>query len=97
MLRANFKKIIDQDFKGERGSLTPINPMQPEIIDEWLSNLPLHVISRAGIRVFHDFILDKESRERDPPNLIALELKLSQQEPFLSLGRYIHILAVKHE
>lgn len=97
LLRANFQKILNQDFSGGRGSLTPIHPMRPEIINEWLSNLPLNVIHRSGIRVFHDYILDKENRESEPEKIIALELEHSQIEPFLSLGRYIHILAKKYE
>ena len=95
LLRTNFKKIIAQDFGGARGSLTPINPLAPETVDTWLARLPLKLLSRSGIRVFHDYIFDKEDREREPENIIALELQYSKEEPFLSLGRYIHILAVK--
>ncbi len=95
LLRTNFKKIIEQDFGGARGSLTPINPLAPAKVDAWLEDLPLKLLSRSGIRVFHDFIFDQENRERDPENVIALELQYSRQEPFLSLGRYIHILAIK--
>ena len=96
LLRTNFKKIIQQDFSGERGSLTPINPMPPATIDGWLAGLALEVLNRSGIRVFHDYIFDGANREREPENVIALELEYSQREPFLSLGRYIHILAIKH-
>ncbi len=95
LLRTNFKKIIAQDYGGARGSLTPINPLAPEMVDTWLASLPLKLLSRSGIRVFHDYIFDAENREREPENIIALELQYSKQEPFLSLGRYIHILAVK--
>ena len=96
LLRTNFKKIIQQDFGGTRGSLTPINPMAPSTVDSWLSELPLEVISRSGIRVFHDYIFSEVNREREPDNLIALELQFSTLEPFLSLGRYIHVLATKN-
>ncbi|HWV15996.1 MAG TPA: methyltransferase domain-containing protein [Cellvibrio sp.] len=95
LLRTNFKKILQQDFAGSRGSLTPINPMEPAVIDRWLADLPLSILGRSGIRVFHDYIFDHENREREPETVIALELQYSLQEPFLSLGRYIHILAVK--
>lgn len=95
LLRTNFKKIIQQDFAGDRGSLTPINPMAPATIDAWLAGLEVQVLSRSGIRVFHDYIFDSDNREREPDNVIALELQYSQREPFLSLGRYIHIVAIK--
>jgi S-adenosylmethionine-dependent methyltransferase len=96
LLRTNFKKVIRQDFGGSRGSLTPLNPVSPELVELWLGALPLGVISRSGIRVFHDYIFDEANRNREPENLIALELQYSRQQPFLSLGRYIHVLATKN-
>ena len=94
-MTANFKKIIAQDFGGAKGSLTPINPLVPEQVDTWLEDLPLTVMARSGIRVFHDYILDGQQRERSPDELIALELLFSRQEPYRSLGRYIHIIGEK--
>lgn len=95
LLRTNFKKITAQDFGGAKGSLTPINPLVPEQVDTWLEDLPLTVMARSGIRVFHDYILDGQQRERSPDELIALELLFSRQEPYRSLGRYIHIIGEK--
>lgn len=95
LLRANFKKIMAKDYGGARGSLTPINPIDPEDFKQWLSNLPYKLLTTSGIRVFHDYILDQQLRERSPEDLIALELQLSQMEPYRSLGRYIHVLAKK--
>src|SRR5690606_13001596 len=47
LLRTNFKKIIAQDFRGAKGSLTPINPLEPDQVDAWLSDLPLSVAARS--------------------------------------------------
>jgi S-adenosylmethionine-dependent methyltransferase len=96
LLRTNFAKLIKQDFSGARGSLTPINPLAPAVVDMWLNTLPLRVLCQSGIRVFHDYIFNEKNRERDPKNVILLELEYSQKQPFLSLGRYIHIMAIKH-
>jgi S-adenosylmethionine-dependent methyltransferase len=92
LLRTNFAKILNKDFSGARGSLTPINPMDPQMVLRWAGGLPLTCLSFSGIRVFHDYILDSEQRERSPGELLQLELTLSQQEPYRSLGRYIHLL-----
>ena len=92
LLRTNFKKILNQDYRGQKGSLTPINPMYPQQVLEWVAGLPLHIKSHSGIRVFHDYIFNQEHRERDPHTLVQLELAFSQQEPYRSLGRYIHLL-----
>lgn len=95
LLRTNFKKIQQRDFGGTKGSLTPINPLYPEQVFEWLSELPLEVLATSGIRVFHDYIFNEEHRERDPQNLIELELEFSRKQPYQMLGRYIHVLAQK--
>lgn len=93
LLRTNFKKIQERDFGGARGSLTPINPLYPEQVFEWMKSLPLHILTTSGIRVFHDYIFNEAHRERDPVSVVALELELSRQLPYQLLGRYIHVLA----
>lgn len=97
LLRTNFKKILQQDYGGSRGSLTPINPLYPEQVLTWLAALPLDLLATSGIRVFHDYIFNEEHREREPENLIALELAFSRQQPYQSLGRYMHLLARRHQ
>ncbi len=95
LLRTNFKKIQQQDFGGSRGSLTPINPLYPEQVFEWLNHFPLRILATSGIRVFHDYIFNEEHRERDPQSVIELELEFSRKQPYQLLGRYIHVLAQK--
>jgi S-adenosylmethionine-dependent methyltransferase len=95
LLRTNFKKIQQQDFGGSRGSLTPINPLYPEQVFEWLNQLPMTRLTASGIRVFHDYIFNEEHRERDPQSVIELELEFSRKQPYQLLGRYIHVLSQK--
>lgn len=95
LLRTNFKKIQARDYGGARGSLTPINPVDPELCKQWLAELPFEVLASSGIRVFHDYIFDQQLRERCPEDLIAMELEFSRTEPYRSLARYIHVLARK--
>lgn len=95
LLRTNFKKIQQRDFGGKKGSLTPINPLDPELVFGWLRELPVKILATSGIRVFHDYIFNENDRERDPENLIALELEFSRKQPYQMLGRYIHVLAQK--
>lgn len=96
LLRTNFKKIINQDYGGSRGSLTPINPQDPEQVLGWIRQLPFSVLCHSGIRVFHDYIFNEEHRAREPESLLHLELEFSQREPYRSLGRYIHVLLQKN-
>lgn len=92
LLRTNFKKILNKDYGGSAGSLTPINPLEPSQVISWLAELPLQLLDHSGIRVFHDYIFNEEHRARDPQTLLQLELAFSQQEPYRSLGRYTHLL-----
>lgn len=93
LLRGNLGKVQKQDYNGFRGSLTPINPLAPEAVFDWLAELPLEILCTSGIRVFHDYILDKSVREQNQDTVVELELALSQRDPYRSLGRYIHVLA----
>ena len=95
LLRTNFQKVIDADFKGYRGSLTPTHPREPQEVYGWLSALPLQALCCSGIRCFHDYILEPEHRLREPQQQLALELQMSREEPWRSLGRYIHVLSQK--
>lgn len=92
LLRTNFKKIRRRSYRGYRGSLTPTNPLQREQVECWLQALPLNILCRSGIRVFHDYIFDRADRQRDPEGVVEMELRFSRCEPYRSLGRYIHIL-----
>jgi S-adenosylmethionine-dependent methyltransferase len=93
LLRTNFKKVLEEDYTGYRGSLTPTNPLVPEQVYGWLAELPLTEHCVSGIRCFHDYILDPELRNNEPESQMALELRLSRVEPYRSLARYIHVLS----
>ncbi len=92
LLRSNFKKIRQQSYNGQKGSLTPINPLLPEQVLQWLAALPLTLLCHSGIRVFHDYIFDQQQRGHAPQELLAMELQFSLSEPYRSLGRYQHLL-----
>jgi S-adenosylmethionine-dependent methyltransferase len=95
LLRTNYKKILEKDYSGLPGGLTPTWPRRPEEVLEWLSIHPFEIFCHSGMRVFHDYILDIKDRERDPSTVMALELKLSRRLPYRDMGRYQHILGQK--
>lgn len=92
LLRTNYRKITDGNFRRHKGSLTPPNPLRPEVVLAWLHNAGYEVICQSGIRVFHDYILDPALRKKDLEQAVALELTYSRQMPYRDLGRYIHVL-----
>lgn len=93
LLRGKFNRVIHKDYAGFPGSLTPTQPLSPNTVNNWFAILPFEILRKSGIRCFHDYILDPIAREHSPEELLALELQLSQQEPFVSLARYIHVLS----
>lgn len=95
LLRANYRKAVSNEFVGMEGSLTPINPLKIDQVFDWCKRYGFEIITHSGIRVFHDYISDQTTRNRHPEAVVEMELKFSQQEPFRSLGRYIHIVAKK--
>lgn len=92
LLRANYRKVATNDVRGYKGSLTPINPIDPSHVLRWVDELPLELLAYSGIRVFYDYILDAETARQTPDEAIEMELRFSQIEPYRSLGRYQHLL-----
>ncbi len=92
LLRTNYKKVIDEDYRGYRGSLTPINPLEIEKVRSWIESRGLVIEVFSGIRVVYDYILKREDRGNSLDELLQLELKFSNVEPYRSLGRYIHFV-----
>lgn len=92
LLRGKRPAILDAAFKPTPGSLTPTRPLDPESVLQAFSSGHWEILCHSGIRVFHDFLLSSESRAMPEEELIRLELELSRQEPYRSIGRYQHLL-----
>ncbi len=95
LLRVNYNKIIKEEYAGWPGSLTPAFPRKPHDVLNWLRQQDVDIICHSGIRVFHDYILDPEDKDKDPETVVDLELKFSRQMPYRDLGRYQHIVGRK--
>ena len=92
LLRGRRPPILDADFKPSPGSLTPTRPLDPAWVLQAFVPPHWEILCHSGIRVFHDFLLSPESRAMPEEALVRLELELSRQEPYRSLGRYQHLL-----
>ncbi|SQI39806.1 putative S-adenosyl-L-methionine-dependent methyltransferase [Leminorella richardii] len=91
----NFDYIEAGMRKKKRRSLSPDNPLVPQQVEGWLSDMDMSVIEKSGVRIFHDYMQDKQHQQQYFDALLALELRYCRQEPFVSLGRYIHLVAQK--
>lgn len=95
LLKGNFRKVVSNDFIGERGGLTPISPLDPVDVYGWLESAGFDIISKTGIRVVNDYLNRELQASRSYEDILHMEKLLCRQEPYLSLGRYIHVIARK--
>lgn len=49
------------------------------------------------MRVFHDYLREKRKQHDSFAVLLELETRYCRQEPYISLGRYIHVTALKKD
>ncbi|WOX05794.1 methyltransferase domain-containing protein [Microbulbifer pacificus] len=80
------------DWGGHPGSLTPKNPLLPEMVMDWVEQAGLALVAHSGIRCFHDF-MTPEMRDKLPPAaIVEKELLYSRIDPYRQLARYVHLL-----
>ena len=93
LVRGNLRKVKSGRYAGEQNSLTPQHPLDPQQVYGWLAESDFSTLDRAGVRVFYDY-MERRLRDNLPLEaIIEMELLYSRQEPYLSLGRYIHLFA----
>jgi S-adenosylmethionine-dependent methyltransferase len=93
LLRGNFRKLVAEKYSGDSNSLTPTNPLMPEEVFAWLDRLGLRVMSRTGVRMIYDYLPRDIREQRSLEDIIEMERRFCRQEPFVALGRYMHVLA----
>lgn len=91
----NFGYIEAGMQKKKKRTLSPDRPLKPQQVYDWLHDMQMSIISKSGVRVFHDYAQNKQQQQQDFAALLDLELRYCQQEPFVDLGRYIHVMAQK--
>lgn len=93
LLRGNFRKLAADQFAGDPKSLTPTNPLLPEDVLGWLAASGLTVLSRTGVRIIYDYLSREIREQRSFEDILEMERRYCRQEPFIALGRYMHVLA----
>lgn len=89
LLRADFRRIDTQDFKGDSGSLTPINPLLPEEVADWLRENGIAISTQRGIRTFYDYM--EQSLDRNKPPKASFEEILNKERLFSTRMPYQHL------
>ena len=89
----NFDYIRAGLIKKRQQKLTPQNPQRPEDVYDWLQRGGLRLIGKTGVRVIHDYMRHKQDQHEKFDDLLQMEQRYCREEPFVALGRYIHVMA----
>ncbi|WP_437217174.1 tRNA uridine 5-oxyacetic acid(34) methyltransferase CmoM [Pectobacterium sp. LFLA-215] len=95
MVLGNFDYVQAGMPKNKRRSLSPDHPLDPQAVYGWLDDMGMTISGKTGVRVFHDYLQNKQQQIDKFDDILALEQRYCRQEPFVSLGRYIHVMAHK--
>lgn len=89
LLKGHFKKLKKQVFAGEKQSLTPQEPIDPQVLHFALEK-KWTIASQSGIRVFYDYMPIEFQQKTELSALIDMELAWRKHPTFRGLGRYLH-------
>ncbi|MGK9172716.1 tRNA uridine 5-oxyacetic acid(34) methyltransferase CmoM [Yokenella regensburgei] len=95
MVVGNFDYVLAGMPKKKKRTLSPDYPRHPDEVYGWLNEIGWHITGKTGVRVFHDYLRDKHQQQECYNALLELETQYCRQEPYVSLGRYIHVTAIK--
>lgn len=72
--------------------LTPEHPLYIEEVTSWFNKWKLKKICTSGIRVINDYMKPYPDQQINFEKLLQMELKYSQKQPYISIGRYVHFI-----
>ncbi|SDL04015.1 S-adenosylmethionine-dependent methyltransferase [Franzmannia pantelleriensis] len=91
IVKGNLDKALADRLAGtgQRQRLTPISPIAHADVVAWAEECGLGVEGVAGIRVFHDYLLQRNPDPETLAKLTALELRHCRDDAYWRLGRYL--------
>ncbi len=89
LLKGHFRKLRQDQYAGEKHSLTPQQPLDPR---ELATQLEGHwrVERQSGVRIFHDYMPAPFQAKAELEDLLEMELAYRRHPSFAGLGRYLH-------
>lgn len=95
MVAGNFDYVQAGMPKKKKRTLSPDYPRDPAQVYLWLEAVGWQIMGKTGVRVFHDYLREKHQQRDCYEALLELETRYCRQEPYITLGRYIHVTARK--
>lgn len=87
----NFWLVRQGYLRGNGKTLTPISPLLPEEVAAWLASEGMDQCLHSGVRCFYDFMAPGALEQVADDEVVEMELLHSQQEPYRSMARYVHM------
>ncbi len=91
----NFNYVLRDLAYKKKVSLSPQHPLNPLDVHRWCLAQGFELVSKTGVRCFHDYLRDRSEQETEFDKLLEVELRYNRTEPYASLGRYQHLLLKK--
>nr|WP_163503878.1 methyltransferase domain-containing protein [Halomonas socia] len=91
IVKGNLDKALADRLAGtgQRQRLTPISPIAHAEMVEWAEQCGLSVDAVAGVRVFHDYLRQRDPDPETLAKLTTLELRHCRDDAYWRLGRYL--------
>lgn len=81
----------------KRFKLQPQKGFNPEDVYRWIEDAGFCIVGKSGVRTFYDYMKDTRVGDYTFEQVLSMEQALCRQEPFISLGRYIHVWAARED
>ncbi|WP_035013682.1 methyltransferase domain-containing protein [Catenovulum agarivorans] len=95
LLYGNFDYISNGLKAKKQVRLNPNYPQEPQQVYTWLEAYG-EIVHKRGVRSFHDYMLDRSMWQSHFEQIVENELAVSDTEPFISMGKYIHVVVEKN-
>ncbi|MEE2025996.1 methyltransferase domain-containing protein [Alkalimonas mucilaginosa] len=92
LIYGNFDYVVAGLKQRKTVSLSPQHPLVPADVLAWCEAAGFQLLSKTGVRCFHDYLRQPAMQQSHYQQLLELELAYNRQEPYASLGKYIHLL-----
>lgn len=88
VFRGDFAGALQKPAANEQGC----TPLAEKTVRTWLDEAGMTVVSKSGIRIFHDHLSEEVRTRESLEDLLKLEKALRKQEPFASLAQHVHLV-----
>lgn len=92
LMNGSWHRIAQTSFEHHKNPLMPQSPLNPERIQQFITEQGFCVVHYRGIRCVYDHMHASLRQQKSLQDFIEIERDIGVQSPYRELGRYIHFL-----